>query len=444
MKRVISKEISAPGMVVLLSIFTIFLLFSCTKISNGSDAAPVITEAAGAAKEWYYGSFKQSAAYKRSAETDKKIPDWEHSTVYKTGNTEIVEFPLIKANSRMSVPSAIGSTEDKKRIADASLCRVSFIRSSGKMTVREVDYIPDLDYLKAKHYDISDIALGKPGNDFSGRVIIKDWNGTPLSFTVFSNGKITRKGKIKTGAPATLTSSLTSESCTAYEICEYFRDCEIREVGDGWYMEFCSEWQPTYVCWIEEYCVPDGSDPCEGLSTEQCVCQLYGYCGGDDGTVPLPTPCEYTSQEAQEILDNITEEISDEVSYEAGPITIDANGVEERPYTYRWMFVKYYLFLGYEPQWSAIFNGVVYRNNPSQPWKWKSIVFDKLVRENLIPPCFTLDMNATIAAPIIQPDKTLALTSAHWNLKVSMGIGGNNVEVRQKIGDIPSQYLQAN
>lgn len=253
------------------------------------------------AKEWYYGTFKKSSDWQNSNEKGKKLPDWKNGTYRRVGNMEIVEFPLMKERKSYAIPSANKlSSSDIRRITDGSLSRIAFIRASNnEIVVRELDYIPDIDFLELKGYDISDLKLGSKENKFSGRIITKKWDGTILSTRKSESGKLTKTGKriISSNLKGnTMSSNATNNvsGCETYEICEYESECEERWVGDAWVPTGdCTPWQPTGNCWYEEYC---GPEQCDYGSSESCECQLYGIgCegggGGGEDPPPQPDPC---------------------------------------------------------------------------------------------------------------------------------------------------------
>lgn len=67
------------------------------------------------AKEWYYGKFKKTTEWASSSLKGKKLPDWQHGYYRKVGDMEIMEFPLFKETTTISL-SYIGSLSiaDKK------------------------------------------------------------------------------------------------------------------------------------------------------------------------------------------------------------------------------------------------------------------------------------------------------------------------------------------
>lgn len=174
------------------------LLFSCQKEVSTSKESSVFN--AAAAKEWYYAEFKKSAEWQGSALKGKKLPEWKSGYIGKIGNSQAVEFPLVTKTKSFPINPVSEnrnlSQADIMRINNASISRIVFAKSStGKIEVREVDYIPDWNYLVKYGFDISKISLLGPNFDFSGRVLIKKWDGSIVSSLIYKDGKIIKTGK---------------------------------------------------------------------------------------------------------------------------------------------------------------------------------------------------------------------------------------------------------
>lgn len=231
-----------------------------------------------AAKEWYYGTFKKSVDWQGSSEKGTKLPDWKHPLRAKIGKNELVEFPLIKKNSSYPISAnnqgKTLTTDEIKRIANASISRIVFIKNpSGQLAIREVDYIPDWNYLQRKGFDISSIDIQSASNDYSGRIIVKKWNGEIVSMAMLENGKIIKRG-VKSNTlqkNKEQANGLTeTEQCFEQQFCIWQQDCVVQIYGDGMMIQECTSWYNTGECWMEYWC-EEGGDPCE----------LYGMGCGD-------------------------------------------------------------------------------------------------------------------------------------------------------------------
>jgi hypothetical protein len=145
------------------------------------------------AKEWYYGTFKKSAEWASSPLHGKKLPDWKHGIYKKVGGMEIIEFSLITSEKTVFITSSDELTAaDKIRITKSSLTKIAFIQKSNKVIeVRQTDYIPDFKYLQKHNYDISNASILKTDNNFTGKLIIRNWKGDILARKLMREGKIT-------------------------------------------------------------------------------------------------------------------------------------------------------------------------------------------------------------------------------------------------------------
>ncbi|MEQ1553077.1 MAG: hypothetical protein ABL929_02795 [Ferruginibacter sp.] len=267
-------------------LFFVVLTFGCKK--TRLDQAYNTNEPfdAAAAKEWYYGVFKNSAEWKSSAEAGKKLPDWKHGVYRKIGSLEIVEFPLIKSKREYSILDKNNSSrQDAIRLANASFTIIIFIKNNNsKIFIREIDYIPEENYAKKYNFDINKVSYFLPNCDFSGRMIIRQWAGITVSIFNLEKGIITRKGRIVKNKQNTF-NTVTGDYCYSNQYCVWQQDCTLTFYGDGTITNECGEWYNTGDCWMEEYCPPD-DDPCIGLTPTECLCLILGIGCSDDPPPP--------------------------------------------------------------------------------------------------------------------------------------------------------------
>lgn len=313
----------------ILGSFLFIILFGAafTACHKNADVADNTFDAKDA-KEWYYGTFKKSAEWAASSDKGKKLPDWKHGVYKKIGNMEIVEFPLVNARTSFALEKdAALSDIDRKRIANASLSRILFIKKGSEIEVREVDYIPEWDYMQSKGFDISGASLYSGKSDFTGRVMIKKWNGIGLSTLKLKGGNLLAQAKNNArNANRGLTECGTL-------IIEWERYCYPVYQGDQLIGENCTEWQPTGNEWFEPY---DCDDPptCDPSSSEDCLCQLFGICddgGGGDETNECVESFLGNPTQLSDGVQTASEVISENVS------TIDAITKWKKP---EWVCLK--------------------------------------------------------------------------------------------------------
>lgn len=360
-----------------ITIASVLITVACHK---GIETPTVIKFDKYAAKEWYYGVFKKSAEWNsyNAATNGIKSPDWKHSTYQRIGNMEIVEFPLIKVKSSIFIPSDDSrSAADNKRLVESALARIVFIKSGSKITVRQVDYIPDAAYALKKGYDISNNTVGNFDPDFSGRLIIGKWNGTELSRRLVVNGKITKTGKLKSTAVGQINNSqqretTNSQNCVTYLITEYWQECEYQWVGDN-LEKVCSAWEPTGNAWYETYCEGNDND-CTGLTDEQCACALYGDCGG--GGEEQDATCDELANGSWE-----TEDVSEFQGSEVSGETV-VNGIEKRTKIYKWIFSRN-SWLWYHWHYTSFETAT--QEKPATDWLFVTFDHTSISRDGTIP-----------------------------------------------------------
>ena len=273
----------------MLAIVVMLFALGCQKTSLLDESGNVIKGKgfnAASAKLWYYKEFVNSAEYasSKTKEQGKQIPIWKNGYYHTYSDLEIIEFPIIKEKKKFPIPNNANMTlNDRKRLANASLSRILFIKDkTGKISVREADYIPSWDYAVKKNYDISSVAYGKQGDDFTGMLIIKKYNGDYLSIRGLSNGTIDKSINLENKNEISNTSNL--DGCETTTVCLFIRECIVH--GDGY--EECTEWANTEICMTFDDC--GGGDDCGNMTPEACACELYGVCGEVIGDVP-PDAC---------------------------------------------------------------------------------------------------------------------------------------------------------
>ncbi len=293
------------------------------------------------------------------------MPDWGKPLITKVGNNEVAEFPLIESTSSYSISSTgnngVLPQGQIKRIADASISSIAFIKQpAGNFLVREIDYIPDWNYLQAKNFDISKANILSTANDFSGRVIVKKWGGEIISMAMLENGKTIKRGTIKAIGQSSKeqANNLTeTEQCFEQEFCVWQQDCTMSIYGDGMITEECTGWYNTGECWMEYWC-EGGGDPCDlaGIGCEDP--------GGDE------PDCDAMQQESEGA--SVSEEISSE--------TVSASATI-RTKKYHWVIYKQnqnlWKFTSHE-------SGVhIKTTNVANPWKWQSLEHINVSKEGV-------------------------------------------------------------
>jgi hypothetical protein len=307
----------------------LFFVSSCQKNLNFENEQKGFNPAF--VKEWYYGKFKKSAEWLSSNEHGKKLPDWNTGNYRKVGNIEIVDFRLGQEKRRVPITSDTSiSVADKKRIAESSFTRILFIKTGDKIEVRELQFVPEIAYLKQKNYDLSEVRLGDGKNDFTGRIITRKWNGEILSTRGLVNGKIKtvikpieKKNENKKNSETLRTIQFCDEKTTCIWVITCTKTKTISEDfcywgGGGTSNTVCLEAEVTEDCTSTQECTlievdDDPNDPndlvpsCEYNANQGCECQLLSigcvnYQGGgnnDPGGNPFIINYQLTPTDIQ-------------------------------------------------------------------------------------------------------------------------------------------------
>jgi hypothetical protein len=362
-----------------------------------------------AAKEWYYGTFKKSPEWKNSSTKGKQLPDWKKGVYKKIGNFEIVEFPLVKQN-RSVIMNANGSEQDKRRIAENTLDRIIFVKSnSGNISVRGIQFIPDIGYLANNNYDISKNTLGDIDSKFIGILSIRTWDDKEIVRNNFKDGKVTARSYPLSSAKISASSRI---ECNGVLITEWYSDCDIHitgSQGDLLITVDCTPWAQTGNSWC--FPDPDAAPPeCSNPNSQECFCELIGGC---DDPIPNPDPdpdCNMSDTEAEDKLQSVTSEIfTNGTASSGGDTGPDPDGHIKKPVTVQLHEIKYNYWGSYSSTYTLTFTGVIFKHINNPTWKWESIQYNGIPNTSgSEPPCFSTSVTAAVAGPVISTDKTQA------------------------------------
>lgn len=379
----------------------IFFAIGCQKIlsdENSNMTNSSISFNAKAAKEWYYNSFVQSADWKSTYLEENKLPDWKNAVYSKMGDMEIVEFPLFKEKTNIPIPSNNSLTvAEKIRIANASLTRVIITKDkNSSITIQEVDYIPDWEYLLKKQFDISKVSYGNEVSDFTGKMILKKWDGVDLSIRILVNGRITKTGKIKKlEAIPKSNNTANVDYCENVEICLYTQYCSV--YPDGY--ETCGPWNYMGICYLEEHCVyiPDPEVPPGG----EVDCQ------------------NWTEAYATSILSAITSQTTTNQYFQSGAESAsDANGIIRKPVAVSGVGLTLHLWGDKYPNWNTNYTGVVFKTTSNSTWKWESFAFSSVSQTSgTMGQCMDADVVTNISTAI-SGDKLTGLAAGNFSVAI--------------------------
>jgi hypothetical protein len=175
-------------------------------------------------------------------------------------------------------------------------------------------------------------------------------------------------------------------------------------------------------------CVPldnceDDNNVCVGLTTEQCLCELYQICDGDGGGDggggggDNNGPCNMTEELANELLNSATIEELDNVSTEDGDIVFE-NDIYRKPHGKSWEVAKIIEFISYIPTFSLKFTVTVWKAQLNDPWKWESFAYSTILKTGGSElPCTKITPSATVSIAL---GDTEAVAQADCNFEYTI------------------------
>jgi hypothetical protein len=400
------------------------IIIACQKEISNSKKDNVFDDKS--VKEWYYGTFKKSpewAEYNSSLK-GRKLPDWKNGTYKKLGDMEMVEFPLVKEKNTVPILQKTNLQESEKRkIVNAAISRAVFIKQkTGNVIVREMQYIPDIDYLARHNFDISQNTIGNTDKDFSGIIIIKKWNGQDVSKNILKNGKIISKIKIQDNY-SQIGGGLT-ESCPVgnTEIIEWARDDVIHIYGDGMITYQYGEWYQTGNQWCVGDEDIDENPACDDPNNPDCFCALIGGCDGSNGQDP--PPCNQTA------VDNAINSVSTTSLNTKDEIETTSESPTSITRNYKWKFARVEAGLGSGITFYSHETGLQDKGADGW-WRWTSFVHNSESQSggaifwgaeiNSLTPTASMT-NIEIGGPL-NTTVSIAGMQLNWGLKVTYSCG---------------------
>jgi hypothetical protein len=375
------------------------ILFACRKsLSPSTKDYPFNAKEA---KEWYYGYFKKTSDYAsyNSFLLGKKLPDWQHALYKKIGSFEIVEFPLDQAKHRVPITeNQLLSENDKTRIVEASISKIVFIKnSSGKIFIRQFQFIPNKEYLQSHNYQINASSFINMDKSFSGSLIISKWDESLLVRKELQDGKVYAQSK-------SLPHNMNSQrSCNGILVTEWEQDCEVHIYGDGMITEDCWAWTPTGNQWCFD---EDPPSACETNPSQQsCFCEIIGGCeeggGGNTG----------------ENCDGIQESLEGTSVSEMESITTTNANPTTRTKNYVWTIYRQIWGL-----WSFQSHETGIQVKVGNEWHWLSLSHDNISRVGF-------QIGGNVSCTLNSATPTIGIYNASmtldYNIEASLVCGGS-------------------
>jgi hypothetical protein len=284
------------------------ILHSCIKI-NEFDT-PESSNFAAEAKTWFFSNFTNTSEYKKgTSHGEIKLPNWNYGKVYKLGELDVAEFPLISNKKKVYITEKL-SDADAKRVVNATNFKVLFIKSPSKgIEVRIIEFIPTLEYLKLKKFNINDLSFKDYQKEFKGSFFMFDYNENLLKGYSYTNKGI-RTLKFNylgenSGNSESMQSNTNDESTESlcdnipdpdpncqYEVTTIYEiECNGQwSANEGFNPLYCTLNVVSITCEVVSCDGTGGPDPMQecleaGNSAEECLCTVYGMgCGGGGGT----------------------------------------------------------------------------------------------------------------------------------------------------------------
>ena len=85
-----------------------------------------------------------------------------------------------------------------------------------------------------------------------------------------------------------------------------------------------------------------------------------------------------------------------------------------------------HFFLGIKTTYKAYVNGIRFKNDKNDFWKWEDYTFNKVAQNaGITPPCFSVSLQGLNVTTIIDQDRKIARANVKGLLIVSLSCGGD-------------------
>lgn len=175
------------GLVVLVTIS----IWGCRKLNPRSDNSLDPNWA----RNWFYGSFMKSNIFLNPKM--KRFPDWEKGIAQNFGKFKVVEYPLVSSREAIPFMGSMPQGDKKKALAATFQRLVVAMNPQGHIQQKILTFIPDVSYLEKHNYDASSNTISNIATDYTGLILVQDWNEKKSFGYEFRQGKPIRSLRLQ-------------------------------------------------------------------------------------------------------------------------------------------------------------------------------------------------------------------------------------------------------
>jgi hypothetical protein len=426
----------------LSTVLTFATFFACKRTSDFQVTKD--TFGVDQAKEWYYGYFKKSIYFKKLNVNSPFVGDFDKTVSSRTGNTEagnlkkspkwglaqsvtknglqIVEMPILYDITTILLPGTQSKSQSvKEQLANASLNKILFIKKpNGQISIRLVTIVPSADYAASKNYDISNNNATNLEDNFSGYIMVRKWDETPIKTLKILNGN-----SYKNVTMRKMVNNVQTETeqtpCYFEWVPKIYRTCAIAYQGDEPDHE-CEEWDevesPTEGSWeLNEDCGSGGEQDDEDLCLlfnigcevdEEDPCAMYGNCEDEE-----ENECLQYKDDALSIMNDAlsSAQISNEISIGESTYSTEIDDIGEIIQTKQSTATSEYLRINNpiigQAIYTAYYTVFLSRRNNNSEWLFSqpaNLVTHKM-SSGSVRACFSIEHTMSETAKNIRGDK---------------------------------------
>lgn len=216
-----------------------------------------------------------------------RFPSWKNAETKTFGNIIMIEMPLLTSYNLIAIPKKEGEHEaDRERKANATTHRLIIIKNkqTSKNIVRILSIVPSSEYIK-NHFK-TPLSFTNLSADFSGIILVRDWNENLISAIKYTNGKRHKFEPFPKQQNEEEISVYSSSNCDGtWDVVGYRQFCiTVHNADEPDPCDDPSNWgsRPIIGFTVPGDCDYGGFyDPCMGMNMSDCDCLILGICSQD-------------------------------------------------------------------------------------------------------------------------------------------------------------------
>jgi putative chitinase len=237
------------------------------------------------AQKWFEQNVNITSPTNGRINSRLKNVSWENGISYVKDNTQTVEVPIQYETELIAHPQSINKDTSYRNLTKLLM----FDNGKGGYNIFVMRIMPDI----ASVFELEKNTYEKKANSFTGGIIYYTWNGQPIVYTRYENGKRIEWNYIKQASKMEdMSVTRTTNECYSLEVVYYSIACSEYGCGDPIYLYA----DYYYFCSVSNY----------DEDTDGNLGDLYGGGGSSSGGIGESDndPCHTSKEDLKKVFPN--------------------------------------------------------------------------------------------------------------------------------------------